>query len=230
MFGNFVVGHSKWSKLFPGVRTKLTTLAANVRMPLQREFILSCGVSAATEKCLKLLLNQSNNPNDQQFDDGCTSNAVGLVVGGMRETGYTYPNTYRFVVAKRRGFIRIAYETGASLVPAISFGENDIYKPIYITSEFWLRIFRYFGWQKINAAPALPNGRGFLQYNFGMIPIRQPINTVIGTPIHLEKCSNPTTEQLNKTHELFCDRLIELFETHKSKYVKNAENVHIELV
>jgi hypothetical protein len=31
------------------------------------------------------------------------------------------------VLAKRRGFIKIALQTGTSLIPVIGFGENDLY-------------------------------------------------------------------------------------------------------
>lgn len=68
MSGHFATGHSKWSKLFPGIRTKLTTLPMNVQIPLQREFMLSCGVSSASENSLKTLLSQTNGSNWLHFD------------------------------------------------------------------------------------------------------------------------------------------------------------------
>lgn len=152
-------------------------------MPFQREFLFGCGVSSASENSLKTLLKWPNDALSKRNSDGCTSTAVGLVVGGMREAGFVPRNTYRCVVAKRRGFVRVALETGASLVPAISFGENNLYKNVEITSPFWRRIFKFL--------PIIPNGRGFLQYNFGLLPTRQPVTTVIGAPIHLEKNTKP---------------------------------------
>lgn len=196
-------------------------------MPISREILLSLGYTAATENALKTLLSQSNDPNDKANRDGCTSNGIALIPGGVPEASHAFPNSYQCALAKRRGFVRIALETGASLVPAISFGENDIYKEVNLETGVWQRLIKHKA--KANKSKIL-NGRGFLQYNFGLLPIRHPINTVIGVPIHLEKTPNPSREFINQTHELFCARLKELFETHKCKYVTNFEQIHLNIV
>lgn len=200
---------------------KITTLSANTLMPVQREILLSCGISSASENSLKTLLNWLIGVKNGRIHDGCTSTAVGLVGGGMRESRLICPNTDWCVVAKRRGFVRVAIETGASLVPAISFGENNLYKNVEIKSPFWRNICK--------SLPMISNGRGFLQYNFGLLPIRQPVATVIGAPIHVKKVQNPSRDLLDKYHETFCDKLIELFETHKQNYMENSDQVHLEL-
>ena len=38
-----------------------------------------------------------------------------------------FPGTYDLVLKNRFGFIKVAIENGASIVPVISFGENGIY-------------------------------------------------------------------------------------------------------
>lgn len=199
-------------------------------VPGFRELLLTAGFSSASENSLKTLLSQSNDPADQPVDDGCTSNGVGLVVGGIREVFFTHPDSYQFVMAKRRGFIRIALETGASLLPAISFGENNVYKMIEIKQGFWRRLIEFTFQKYTDRFPAIQNGRGIFQYNFGILPVRHPINTVIGTPIHLQKISNPSDEMIEKIHEQFCASIKKLFDDNKSKYVKNSEQVHLEIV
>lgn len=228
--GNFCTNHSKWSTYFPGIRPRLATVNFNTQIPLTREVLLNCGIAAATENSLTTLLGQSNDVNDSKNRNGFTSNAVGLVLGGVREVFYTYPNTYRCVVAKRRGFIRIALKTGASLVPAISFGENDLYDIIEFESGIVCRFLEFLCKRFSNVAPIIYCGRGFLQYNFGFIQKRHPVTTVIGAPIHLIKNENPTDNELNKIHDLFCTQLKELFEAHKHKYIEHADKVHLEIV
>lgn len=198
-------------------------------MPMAREVILSCGGCAATPNSLTTLLNQSNDPANEKNRDGYTSNGVVLIAGGVREVHYTCPNTYRCAIAKRRGFIRIALETGASLVPAISFGENNIYEATEMKPGFVRRLIERIPYRP-NVTPAIFNGRGFLQYNFGWIPNRHPITTVVGAPIHLQKVSRPSKGLLDETHKLFCTRLEELFETHKPKYIENFKDVRLEFV
>lgn len=205
------------------------TLRANLLLPLQREILMSLGISAATENSLTTLLSQSNDPHDECNRDGYTSNGVGLICGGMRESFVPTPNRYQCVINKRRGFARIALKTGAALVPVISFGETNIYDIIEHKSGSWGR--RIEDWLNQNGKyPGHLNGRGFLQYNFGLLPKRHPINTVVGPPIHFEKISNPSQDEIDQVHKLFCTRLKELFEEHKHKYYKESDKVIMELI
>lgn len=76
------------------------------------------------------------------------------MVGGVREAQVFAPNTYKFVCAKRRGFARVGLETGASLVPAISFGECFIsagyfLSELFIASLFFDLIFLVFSYRWI---------------------------------------------------------------------------------
>lgn len=144
------------------------------------------------------MLKQSNNPRDNSNRDGFTSSGVGLIVGGEREQRHSEPNSYKFVLKNRKGFVRIALKTGVSLVPAISFGESNTFE---INS--W-RMIRFNG--------------------------RVPITTVVGAPIHVQENPSPSEDEVNKVHELFCERIRGLFEEQKSKYVEDYERVQLEFV
>lgn len=199
-------------------------------MPIQRELLLNAGLSSASANSLTALLTQSNDPADESNKDGFTSNGVGLIVGGAREALQTRPNTYKFVLKNRKGFARIALQTGAPIVPVLSFGENEIYEVIdYQAGSLGRLIHDIIKWFT-NVSLAHYNGRGYFQYNYGLIPRRRPITTVIGAPIPVHKTPNPTDEDINRTHAIFCTQLNELFETHKGKYVENADQVHLEYV
>lgn len=111
------------------------------------------------------------------------------------------------------------------MVPALSFGENSIYKEVDLSGLFG-RLAKYWIKRFWNIDLVIPNGRGI----FGLIPFRRPITTVIGAPIHLKKTPNPSTDEIDQTHTLFCKQLNELFEMNKSKYVDNYESVHLEII
>jgi len=52
---------------------------------------------------------------------------------------------------------------------------------------------------------------------------------LVGSPIKLPKIEEPALEEIDKFHDKFIKHLIELFETQKHNYIKNAEKVTLEL-
>ncbi|GMR46190.1 hypothetical protein PMAYCL1PPCAC_16385, partial [Pristionchus mayeri] len=124
------------------------------------------------------------------------------------------------------GFIKIALETGAHLVPSYAFGENELYNQIEF--EEGSKIRRFQEWmKKVCGIPAvLFHGRGLFNYNFGVLPFRMQLDTVLGAPIPVEKTPNPTQEQIDKLHGIYVRKLVELFEENKTKY-EVPEDAHI---
>lgn len=78
-------------------------------------------------------------------------------------------------------------------------------------------------------APVLFNGRGLFQQSFGLIPRRHPISLVIGEPIYCTKSETPSNEEIDNVHALFRERLIDLFETHKSNYFDDHSKIHLQI-
>ncbi len=65
-----------------------------------------------------------------------------LAIGGATESLYAGPGTMDLVLRRRKGFVRVALQTGASLVPVINFGENDVYSTIRGDPNSGLRSFQ----------------------------------------------------------------------------------------
>ncbi|CAG0904095.1 unnamed protein product, partial [Darwinula stevensoni] len=172
-----------FSKTFPGITSYLLTIKENYYVPGFREFFMCSGAVAATKASMNYLLTKQG-----------TGNAVCLVVGGAAEALKSTPRAeeLQVILKERKGFIKMALRTGASLVPVFAFGENEIYDQVDNPEGSWLRKFQETCRSWIGMAPALFQGRGFFQYSFGIIPYRKPINVVIGSPLDVEKKENPS--------------------------------------
>ncbi|XP_033329797.2 2-acylglycerol O-acyltransferase 2-A [Megalopta genalis] len=219
-FGSDILG---CKQLFPGLDVRVVVLDQHFQIPLFREYVSATGGVSSTAKSLNYLA--STKP-----EKPYTGRATILIVGGASESLECQPGTYRILVKRRKGFVKIALKNGIPLVPVFSFGETDIYDQVYGTEGSTLKKVQHFIRKKIGIAPIILRGRGFFQYSFGIIAQRKPITVVVGSPIELPKIPEPTTEQIDEYHEIFIKRLVELFESNKHKYVENPESVTLELL
>lgn len=146
-----------------------------------------------------------------------------LLVGGAQEAINARPGNYRLVLKERKGFVKIALRTGAPLVPVFLFGEIDLFDQAENPPGSKLRRLQEAFKRLTGVAPVMAKGRGIFQYSFGLVPKRRKLTTVVGAPIPTEKRDHPTDEEINNLHKKFCDALNDLFETHKTKYLENAE-------
>lgn len=178
VFGNFNTNYSKWKQLYPGIRSKLLTLDMHFKVPIFRELVLSWGMGSASANSLKSILSVSNDPKDPINQDGYTANGAMIVVGGAEEAFNSRPNNYTIIVKKRKGFIKISLQTGATLVPVLSFGEVDIFDQASNPPGSFVRKFQDKFKQTTGIAPIFFNGRGIFQYSYGVIPQRRKITTV----------------------------------------------------
>ena len=72
----------------------------------------------------------------------------------------------------------MALKNGAPLVPVISFGETDLYSQISNPEGSFTRSVQEILKKWIGFAPVIPLGRGFFQYNYGIVPMRRPVTTL----------------------------------------------------
>ncbi len=66
-------------------------------------------------------------------------------------------------------------------------------------------------------------GRGIINYTFGALPRRIPINVVVGKPIEVFKIEKPTDAQVDDLHTRYINELIKLFEANKAKYSNDKD-------
>ncbi|KRX22423.1 Ras-related protein Rab-28, partial [Trichinella nelsoni] len=151
--------------------------------------------------------------------------AAVVVVGGATEALNAHPGTNTLVLKSRKGFIRQAIVSGASLVPVFSFGENDLYFQWPNPEGSWVRQWQRFSKKILGWSTPLICGRGLFNYTFGLLPYRRPIHTVVGSPIHVEQCCKPSQEQIDDLHKVYISALQELYDNYRSKYCDSAKFV-----
>lgn len=111
------------------------------------------------------------------------------------------------------------------MVPVFSFGENDLFNSLLISENSTFRKIQNKIKKWLSFGLPIFWGRGIFNYNFGLLPYRKPIHTVIGHPIPVKKVDNPTQDQIDELHELYIKELIKLFNEHKSKYLMDKYTV-----
>jgi Diacylglycerol acyltransferase len=112
-FGTHALG---FSRLFPGIDVRVLTLTVNFRAPFLREYLLLHGTgSVDRHSCLNMLRH---------------GKSIMIVIGGGKESLYSKPRSAELVLKRRKGFVKIALQTGASLVPVYSFGETDTFRTL----------------------------------------------------------------------------------------------------
>ncbi|KAJ3287356.1 diacylglycerol O-acyltransferase 1, partial [Blyttiomyces sp. JEL0837] len=210
-FTNFGTEAGGFSKLFPGVDLRLLTLESNFRIP-----IFPLGICSVSRRSCDTVLQKG------------PGHSIMIVPGGAAEALYAFPGTLDLVLKRRLGFIKLALRHGAHLVPVIGFGENDLWNQVPNPKGSTLRKLQQTFQKYASFSPPLLYGRGIFLYDYGILPYRKSVVTLVGEPIVCPKISNPTEADLLEYQKLYLDGLKKLYEDNKEKYaVKNKRGLAI---
>ena len=178
-------------------------LDGHFSFPLYRDYVLSGGGGSVSPDSVKYKLTEIG-----------PGHSVWIAIGGAAEAFLSTPSSYKLKLATRKGFVKMALKTGASLVPVFSFGETKLFeqkRPTPGSKMFNLqeRARNWFGF-----APVIFKGRWFNP----LMPFRTPVDTVVGAAIDVPKIEKPTQEDIDHWHKVYLDELIKLFESHKEQF------------
>lgn len=190
-----------FSEKFPGIIPHIAVHAGLVKAWLYRDVILSFGVVNASRESLEYILTQKG-----------AGHSVVLVVGGAVEIGDTRPDSYVLTLKRRKGFIKVALETGSDLVPVFGFGQNNLF-PI-IGGDHNSRFSRFNRWLYSKTRLGCCCCWGFSW----CMPKRSPISVVVGSPITVEKVVNPPQETIDRLHSRYTEEVTELYNKYKKQY------------
>ena len=171
-----------------------------------------------------------------------------LVPGGAAEALHAHGGVMKLYLKNRKGFVKLAIETNAKLVPVIGYGENDIFDTLYpysssgsistvttnksgngrtgssstsLTSGQFQTNLKYTIWQLQQQFLKVMSFS--LPILTNLIPKRTPLNVVVGGPVQF---TNP--QDINQCHEEYLAALRKLYDTHKSKY--GYDHVELEII
>ncbi|KAK5649595.1 hypothetical protein RI129_000624 [Pyrocoelia pectoralis] len=218
-FTAFATEACGFNKLFPKFTPYGITLKIGFLSPFYREFLYSLGLCSANSESIKWLLNKKEG-----------GNLVFISVGGAAEAMYSKPQQYILVLKNRKGFVKLALETGCPLVPVLSFGETDVFDQVDNPKGSLLRAVQEWVKKYMGYVPIIPKGRGFFQDSFGLVPRQKPITTLVGPPLEVYKIENPSSEDISTLHQRFVDHLVAFFENHKHKYIDNADEIKLVII
>ncbi|TSL34516.1 Diacylglycerol O-acyltransferase 2 [Bagarius yarrelli] len=199
-FSCFSTEAGGFAHAFPGVRSSLAVLAGLFRMPLFREYLMFGRLLPVSKECLEYVLSR-----------GDVGNAVVIIIGGAEESLASSPGVNTVVMKQRKGFVRLALENGADLVPVYSFGENELFPQVMLSEGSVGRRLQALFKQVMGFAPCLFTGGRWL-----LLPYRRPVTTVVGSPISVPQVCNPSEQQVDLYHKLYMESLSELFHQHKT--------------
>lgn len=139
--------------------------------------------------------------------------SIAVSPGGMREM--LYEDTV--LLNHRRGIFKMALETGTPLVPIITSGDNKLWELIDIPGYIQDMLKPYDICIPIPTLKSLTKSLALL-YS----PLKDPVNSILGEPIMLEKIESPTEDDIRTLREKYISILKEMYTKELGRELKVA--------
>eukprot|EP01135_Chromosphaera_perkinsii_P000551 Nk52_evm13s123 gene=Nk52_evmTU13s123 len=192
--------------LFPGIDFRFLAATFCFYIPLYRDVFMYLGVVDAARYSAKSVLEQGK--------------SIVLVPGGATEALYCSPEKDILQLRNRKGFVRLAIEHGAHLVPVFSFNENNAFDQFSADNKLVngakLHFQRLFGL----SLPLISN----------IFPKRANVTTVIGAPIETKQYDNPSDEMVKEVLDKYIESLEKLYDEHSKVYNEPSTKPPLEIL
>jgi hypothetical protein len=198
---------------------RIHTMTVNFRLPVWRDWLLAIGFCDVDRSTLVHAMSEGGGGHA-----GRGSISV-LVPGGAAES--VDCDMPILTLSNRKGFVRIALETGCHLVPVYTFGETKLYRQW--TSNGRIRRFLQRVQKMLGVGTPLVIGRGIFNYGFGAIPHRQKLTTIVGRPIAVPCMGKGgyTDADVDKFHAMYVASLKDLYAKYKPEYDPTSSDLQL---
>jgi len=192
---------------FPFLRVTCAAASVVLQMPLLRDAALRLGYRDVGWIALSHALKEGR--------------SVVINLDGEAGALVARPGYETAVLGHRTGFVRLALDTGAAIVPCYAFGLVDVYQ----TGPGWLRPLQRFFHRRLRWAMPVFFSR------YGWLPDRKRVVLVVGKPIPVPPAP-PPGQRLNdalvtEVHAQYFTALTALFEKHKERLGYADRQLHI---
>eukprot|EP00553_Chaetoceros_curvisetus_P002823 CAMPEP_0204628580 /NCGR_PEP_ID=MMETSP0717-20131115/16159_1 /ASSEMBLY_ACC=CAM_ASM_000666 /TAXON_ID=230516 /ORGANISM="Chaetoceros curvisetus" /LENGTH=148 /DNA_ID=CAMNT_0051645231 /DNA_START=116 /DNA_END=562 /DNA_ORIENTATION=+ len=132
-----------------------------------------------------------------------------FVPGGVQEVFLmNEPEDLVLYLRKRKGFIKLALEYGATIVPTFTFGLDGAFACHIPRGDMINKLS-----SKIGFLPAIFWGRWYIPFG---IPRPKKLHVVIGKPIHIPHIEKDIgSDDIEKYHRIVLEEYEKMFERHK---------------
>mmetsp|Transcript_55649 Transcript_55649/g.65033 ORF Transcript_55649/g.65033 Transcript_55649/m.65033 type:complete len:331 (-) Transcript_55649:19-1011(-) len=184
------------------------------KIPIVRRFMTAWGATCVSESALKTNLKLPSPHNVMMVQpDGI----AGMFYGLRHE---------QIVLAKRKGFVRVALQTGSYLVPCYTFGANDFFHRKFGGDSVAAKVS-----SKIRMSCVFWTDRFGIP--FGIVPNKTKLVVVLGPAIGSGvPVDKPTQAQIDVVHAEFVIGMKKLYDRHKhrmgKKWVEKHEKLYLE--
>eukprot|EP00878_Enallax_costatus_P012435 GHUV01012986.1.p1 GENE.GHUV01012986.1~~GHUV01012986.1.p1 ORF type:complete len:306 (+),score=55.98 GHUV01012986.1:153-1070(+) len=211
----FATEAAGFSRLFPGIRPWCMTLASNFKCPGVREYCLMYGLRSCEKRsCINMLKKPGS--------------AIVLYPGGAAEALVAELGMFNLVLKRRKGFVRIALQTGASIVPIFGFGETDLFETYVPAPHSTMAKFQRLSHKYWGTSQPIFKGSGIFT-DSGLLPFRSPLTTVVGAPIPVTKLDPKEVgeaafnQAVDELHQKYIIALQKLFDDWKDQLAPNRK-------
>ncbi|PSC70219.1 Diacylglycerol O-acyltransferase 2 [Micractinium conductrix] len=226
--GPFVIGYEPHSVLPQGIcifsqfavdgvppglkNTRILVSSSGLWAPIMRHMWWWLGCRPVSRACFQGLLAKGR--------------SVAVCPGGVKECLYMQRGREVAYLRKRRGFVRLALQAGAPLVPVWAFGQTDLYSYCRLFYDWPRNLIPRAAWasfvRRIGYVPLIAWGA------FGsFMPKQVPMYIVVGKPLRVPRIESPTTEQVDDHLQQFIEALERLFAEHKEAAGQSATTLTI---